>query len=518
MGHSIPQQVMEIGMHTPEIDVAGITMPGVFGMVIGVSKWGTWSSTTGNSDNTDTYIEILKPSQPTMYLFNGNWEEIEMIEETIYDEDGVPHNFEHYRTVHGPALLIEGAPIAISQRMTFWKKEADFIDCYMKIPECKNISDFEDAIKTCQCSFNFLWADRYGNIGYYHTGLYPIRSQKGVFGRRLDDTRFPLFGMGKEEWIGFLPFDELPQGINSQEGFYANWNNKPQPDWPYSESDVSWGEGWSVRMIQEHLDADTSISFQDMKDICREVSYYNTFWGESHEIRGVLFQPFIRDAIDNIGGIHFEVEEAIDNWDCCFIDRDGDSYYDSPATTIFIEWYPRINDAVFENELGGMGGSRALLLHIFQEDESPLQLQYGDYLDGVPRDELIIEILQDTIQELENRYQTSNISEWLTSIRETNFYELGLLNSEPMPYMDRGTYNQIVELPLWTNSDAQEFPIAENILPPGQCGFLNSTENTGNHVCDQLDLYTNWQFKSMLFNYDDIIAVAESIKTLQWIG
>jgi len=65
--------------------------------------------------------------------------------------------------------------------------------------------------------------------------LKPIHGKNG----RLIDDRFPLWGTGEEEWVGVTGFDEMPKAINPDQGFMANWNNKPIADWPYSEAD--WG-------------------------------------------------------------------------------------------------------------------------------------------------------------------------------------------------------------------------------------------------------------------------------------
>jgi len=157
-----------------------------------------------------------------------------------------------------------------------------------------------------------------------------------------------------------------------------------------------------------------------------------------------------------------------------------------------------------------------LLLHILQGDDSPLTLKYKNYLNGVPRDEMIINVLEDTLISLESEFGTSNVSEWLTPILNLTdgygfkstpiFNEIGSLKSpekigwEYIPYMDRGTYNQIAEMPNWEWSNASDPPIGINVLPCGQSGFVQYPDTPSPHAYDQLDLYLNWQFKPMLFN------------------
>ena len=66
--------------------------------------------------------------------------------------------------------------------------------------------------------------------------------------------------------------------------------------------------------------------------------------------------------------------------------------------------------------------------------------------------------------------------------------------------MNRGTYNQIIEIPKGPKNLFSNPPIAVNVLPPGQNGFVNSLGYTHPNSYDQLDLYVNWEFKPMLIS------------------
>jgi len=501
MGHSIPQIVAELGMHGAGINATGMTFPGVGpAIAIGVSEWGAWTTTSGLSDGVDTYIEILHPLNQTKYLFNHHWYNMEKRIETIYDLEGVPHEFECYRTVHGPVLDIQWKPnvggIAISQKMTFWKKEHQTLEGVMSFQECKNITDFEQGVSKIVSSHNWFWADRNGDVGYYHSGWYPIRPKRGLLLRKIDD-RFPLIGTGKEEWKGVVPFEQLPQARNPTEGFYANWNNKPQADWAYAEAEVGpmWGEGHGVVRIQELLDADEAVTFEDMIEVCRNVAY--------HQVYGTYFKPYLLEAIYEIGGVSSIVTQALEQWDCYLHNENEDGFYDDPGLTIFNKWYDGIYDVVLMDELGEevQEYAHSILLHIFQEKESKLHLKYKNYLDENSKEEAIVLALENALSALEYEFGTENISQWLTPVKIKHFSEVGALSSPEMPNMDRGTYNQVAEMPLWYDNLMSEPSIAFNVLPPGQNGFVNYSGNPNSHAYDQLDLYINWQFKPMLFSY-----------------
>ncbi|PNX50941.1 MAG: hypothetical protein BV458_12310 [Thermoplasmata archaeon M9B2D] len=495
MGHSIPQIVAEIGMHGAGINASGMTFPGVGpAIAIGANTYGAWTTTSGLSDGVDTYIEILHPLDKTRYFFNGRWQKMENRTEIIYDKNGVSSEFFCYRTIHGPILDIRWKPliggIAVSSKMAFWKQEHHTIEGVMSFQQCTNITEFEQGVSKIVSSHNWFWADKNGDIGYYHSGYYPIRPTYGMFHRRIDD-RFPLLGTGKEEWLGIVPFEDLPQQRNPPVGFFANWNNKPEIGWNHAEAEVGplWGEGHIVVRIMELLAADEAVSFQDMKDICENVAY--------HDAYGTYFKPFLLSAIYNTSGIPSDVINALETWDCYENDADLDGFYDDPGLTIFHAWYDALFEQILLDELSMLVKeySHSLLLHILQGDSSKLHLRYQNYLNDT-LETVIIDSLYQALSTLEDQYHTADVSAWLTPVKIQGFKRLGSLEPPSMPYMNRGTYNLVVELPLWIRGSTNT-SIAESVLPPGQSGFMDSEGIASMFAYDQLPLYTSWMFKQM---------------------
>jgi acyl-homoserine lactone acylase PvdQ len=81
-----------------------------------------------------------------------------------------------------------------------------------------------------------------GNIGYWHAGRFPVKPEGA-------DPRLPLMGDGTQEWVRVTEPEEMPRSINPDQGWLANWNNKPIADWPFAESDFHWGEGHRVQVL-----------------------------------------------------------------------------------------------------------------------------------------------------------------------------------------------------------------------------------------------------------------------------
>jgi penicillin amidase len=208
------------------------------------------------------------------------------------------------------------------------------------------------------------------------------------------------------------------------------------------------------------------------------------------------------------------VKNAIDNWDCCNHDEDLDGYYDCPGNAIFWEWFFEMYNQTLGDEIPNSVHSTwwdvGLYHRVLNGDNASLDLNYKNYLNGVPRDEMIINALNDTLVILENKYGTSNVSmwlkpDWMMTYNDPIFTEIGDLKSPEklgyhLPQMMRGTYNQIAEMPNWDWCDSSDPPIGVNVLPCGQSGFVQYPDIPSPHAYDQLDLYLNWQFKPMLFN------------------
>ena len=518
MGHSTPQIVLEVGLHGAGIDAVGMMMPHAPSILIGVSQDGAWTSTTGSSDNADTYIEILNPANPYQYLYNGEWVDMEKRTEKIYGYRKLWYEERDiYRTVHGPILgwdLENG--LCFSMKVSWYKNELAAEEGWSLFQQAKDINDVQEACKLVDLSHNFYWVDRKGNIGYWHSGTYPIKPTYGRDDRLIDD-RFPLWGTGEEEWVGLTGFDEMPKCINPKQGYLANWNNKPIADWPYREAD--WGEVHGVSWIQEQLATGGKISFEDMAEINR-----NT--GESH-FGGYFFLDFLINAAKTDPSIPTEVIDALEDWDWHYNDVVDPTYpdpmgtYDDPGLTIFDAWFNKIDNEVFDDDLpSSVRAESSTLLHVFDGVDSKLPLTY-DYLNGEDRDTVIVRVLKEALVELENYYGSSDISDWLTPVRLTFLWSQGALPTPIMHSMNRGTYNHIAEMPKtrrWTKFWKSD-PHVVNVIPPGQSGFISFVEGVPTispHAYDQLGLYDTWTYKPVRYRFWDNWKVSESVEILYY--
>lgn len=270
----------------PALHVAGMTVPGIPGIIIGRTADRTWTLTSGVSDNVDTFVEQTEDETLGRYLFEGEYVDFEAVEDTVVVLGGPPVVFTHYRTVHGPVYAADlDQQQAFTWRYTFWNRELDMATAFYDLWKAESTSEVEDALRQVPMSFNFLQADRGQNIRYWHIGFYPDRPDEA-------DPRLPLLGDGSQEWDGLLAFEELPQEANAARGYYLNWNNKPVAWWDHGDV-MPWMEGAGrtydgVLDLEAFVLAHTPLHYDEMTGL-HEVVDAREYPGTYQQL--VLFTP-----------------------------------------------------------------------------------------------------------------------------------------------------------------------------------------------------------------------------------
>jgi penicillin G amidase len=182
MGYSIPEIVLELGLHPGSVQVQGITFPGAGPYVlIGHGPKHAWTVTSGLSDAVDTYAEKLNPQHLELYQYKGDWIPLEKRTETIEVKSTRRHppqsvEFDIIRTIHGPVVEWDDEKsLAYSIKRSFWKKEAHITIAFHALNRSDRLQEISRAIKDIPVSFNLVYANSAGDIAYLHLGKHPIR-------------------------------------------------------------------------------------------------------------------------------------------------------------------------------------------------------------------------------------------------------------------------------------------------------------------------------------------------------
>lgn len=521
MGYSVPQIVYEIGLHGDGINAVGMAFPssGPF-ILIGVSEYGAWTSTTGASDVMDIRVLGLNPDpdNPAVpeYWFDGAWVEMEVRTETIYGpkkETSEEKTF--YRSHYGPIVGIDGLQ-AFTLHTPFYDDELTAEQGWMLFQEATDTAEFEQAVELVWASHNFFWSGVDGGIGFWHAGRFPVKPEGA-------DPRLPLMGDGTQEWVRVTEPEEMPRSVNPEQGWLANWNNKPIAGWPFAESDFHWGEGHRVQVLMGAMSmmaAGGDLTTAHLNQLNQVGGYHHTA-GMSFVENLITAAAMSGDQTLEAAAMYLGAWATAEPLPVSYADfespswpADPDPTYDHPGLTIFDAWYDAFVEKVFDGILppaliSRVKGNPSLLIRVLRQDAS---LNYPGYPDETALNTMIIEALDEAVTYLTGEYG-ADMSTWLTPVRMQSYDEMGALpvinpeTGQPWhPRMNRGTYNHIAEL----RSGDGELPLGMSVIPPGQSGFmwLEIIDNTPNprpsaHAFDQVALYASWNYKDMLLDIDD---------------
>ena len=187
-------------------------------------------------------------------------------------------------------------------------------------------------------------------------------------------------------------------------------------------------------------------------------------------------------------------------WNQQRVDTNSDDLYDDPAVTIFNTWYSTFTTKNVTATLGpdyqtgqiaeNVTPNIALrLLQTGRNAHHGLPLT-ADYLHGTPIDTATTDSLITALDQLTTNFHATDPAAWLTPAATIQWAPLGAGTVPATPFMNRGTYNQILDLGPSAHG--------ENVVAPGQSGDPRSP-----HFADQLGLYATWRYKPMhLTDYD----------------
>ncbi|MET3805375.1 penicillin amidase [Nakamurella sp. UYEF19] len=496
IGHSVPQGFMELGLHGAGYEVTGVVLAGTPGIQIGIANGQAWTVTSGGDDNQDAYLDILDPAvHPGHYFFDGGWRALDCRLETIDIAGAAATSISLCQDVHGPVLDMTGGT-AIVIRDATRARAGNTLHGFLALDRMGSLDDFVKAARSLGGSFNLTYAGHTGHIAYAHVGPVPQRP--------IADNRFlPHPGNGSDEWQGLVPSDRMPLVIDPTEGWLANWNNKPAQGWTNSSDGFwQWGPVHRGQVLVDQL-----RGIRPHTATIATLERINRITGQTTETpvadeSNVIVQRLLPALLDHlqIGADPrlAAVAKLLTRWNHQRIDANADGGYDSPAVALFNAWYSSFSTQYLTPVLGTdyrAGGTDEnvtsnLALRLLQGRKASLVLK-GDYLQHTPLAAAVTGSLITALDQLTAAFHTPDAAQWLTPIREILWAPMGIGGVPNTPFMNRGTYNQIISLGPCIHG--------ENVVAPGQSGDPRSP-----HFADQLQLYATWHYKPMHLTAVDI--------------
>jgi len=243
-----------------DLSLAGVSFPGIPGMILGRNAHVAWSATVFYADVTDVYVESLVPGvdgAPDAVVFEGanvplvSREEVlyyrkplegcddmlsdwtEDYDETVEDVgDGRCRVTLHIQEVphHGPVIPgtrstgADGQPIVLTWKWTGFQPTED-LRAVLGFNLARDADDFLEAARLFGVgNQNWLAIDTHGSIAYAAWMLVPRRPWT-----EQDAVAYvpwlPLPGTGEAEWDGWVAREDLPNVKDPERGWIVTANN-----------------------------------------------------------------------------------------------------------------------------------------------------------------------------------------------------------------------------------------------------------------------------------------------------
>lgn len=437
MGFTNPSIVHEASLHWPGGDVAGMDVPGVPGILVGATPHLAWGVTTGVADVEDVYAVKLDDSGT--YRWKGQSLKPEKTTLPILVKGGEPADGVRVSTVLGTVAFQptrgEAKSVLFVKRRAYEGREVQSLEGLFGLYDSKSKAQVETGLRRVTMNFNFFVALKSGDIGWRYTGSVPVRP-------KTVDPRLPVPAKEENDWRGMISFEQMPHTWNPKSGLIANWNNKPVSWWPNLDTPV-WGAIFRNKILVDELTADKLGAEDAEKAIYAIARKAETF---------PYFAGFLKNSPELAG-------------------FDGSLLEGSASSLLYTLFEEKLRSLVFMPTTGGfaspsnfklVAGNSVLLRALSGKTKI-------NYLDGRTSAELVTQALSQAQAELKDRKFTAG--------------SIPVPGQPGIPYRDRGTYIQVIDLGQVING--------KNVLPPG-------VSERGVHATSQAQLSRDWAYKAMV--------------------
>ena len=268
---SVPELWYEADLEAPNMapmaafHVAGVTCPAypswwrdITSTLRGDSR--TWAPTCRTStSSTRAAHPLARSSAPT----GGDWQPIRYRAEVIHVRGGADVTVDVPLTRHGDtdtpiisSTFSGGETRSISLRWTIYDpKEVTFP--LLAIDSASDWASMLSAVSGWGAPpQNLVYADDHGHIGYHAIGPIPVRgdmNNPAPLSPVPIDTAAP--DAASHEWVGYIPFDQLPQAFDPPDGILVTANARVTPDGYRYPITLNWMAPYRTERIYKLLES-----------------------------------------------------------------------------------------------------------------------------------------------------------------------------------------------------------------------------------------------------------------------
>ncbi len=243
---------------------AGVTLPGTPFVIVGHNAHVAWGFTNLGADVQDLYIEHTRgtPSGAEYQDASGLWRAVRYQAEVIHIRGSADVTLNVPLTRHGgtdtPIIssLFPNETRSLSLRWTIYDPgnvTAPFFAVDSASDWTSMLSAFAEWGGPAQ---NLMYADDQGHIGYHVVGRIPVRgdiNNPSPLAPVPTDVGAP--DAASHEWVGYIPFDQLPQAFDPSDGVLATANARVTPDDYRFPITLNWMAPYRTERIYKVLEA-----------------------------------------------------------------------------------------------------------------------------------------------------------------------------------------------------------------------------------------------------------------------
>ncbi len=219
VGVANPATWYEIHLQAPEFAVAGASVPGTPGVLIGHNGHVAWGLTMAMLDDQDLF-RLTLDREGRRERFGDSWLPLQVLEQELRVRgEKAPRRLTVKRSLHGPVIREgEGEVLALA-----WSalQARSPVGCFLRLAQAKSAEEAMASFSSCESpAMNLVVADRQGHVGWQVTGRVPRRGRGA--GRLPAPGDDPAWA-----WQGLEPFEANPRLFDPPAGLLATANHDP---------------------------------------------------------------------------------------------------------------------------------------------------------------------------------------------------------------------------------------------------------------------------------------------------
>jgi len=320
----LPNIWSEIVLSCKDRTMMGGTMPGMPGILVGRGPELSWGATYSFVDAVDSWIEKVQDGK-YFREDDDQWQAFEVRSEVIKRKKKDSVTVDYYENQHGS---LDRPPqedgYYLATRWAAADSGAGSVNAILNVWQTDTVEEGMHTFGPMETSWDFVFADTQGNIGFQMTGSAPIR-RKGIRGF------VPLPGWKTEnDWQGYHSYLDMPRVLNPEQGFFSTANHDLNHLGKASPINMPMGS-YRTDRIDALLKKNDSFCVEDIYKM----------HGDLYSLQAVAFMEILRPLLPQT-----ESGRVLQDWDLCYDAQSKGAY-------LFEQFYKRLYLEVFGK--GGLG-------------------------------------------------------------------------------------------------------------------------------------------------------------------